>query len=108
MTDQPSLGRFVLERLEEDLSRALAWLPAFPSDLPEVVAARFLDRGLIASQIRAEREIVLACTRAMQDAQGPAPKGPQPDPVTALGGEVIKRIAQRFDDHPDYREDWRP
>ena len=46
---------------------------------------------------------------AMQEEQGSPPPGAkyfESGPVTALGTEVLKTMAARYADHPDYQADW--
>lgn len=46
----------------------------------------------------------------MRGEQGtdPVPPGPQDGPVTALGSNILKAMANRYASHPDFNEDWVP
>jgi hypothetical protein len=110
--DDPSLLRFVMERLDEEEVVIIRNTPVADEDMGDAAfRERFLDRGALIGRSRLDREVVVACIETLRDVQGPAPvpmpKGPV-EPSVALGSRIIKLVASRFSDHADYREHWRP
>jgi hypothetical protein len=86
-TTEPSLLRFIYDRLEADAG-----------DSDERIAMR----------AQRDREIVLACAAAMEGEQGFPPIVPEAAPFSELGSQVLKLIAATSMDHPDYRQSWAP
>lgn len=110
--DDPSLLRFLTERLDEEAGAIIENTPLFFAQEPkESFVDRYVGRGALLERNRADQELVAVTVEVMQRVQGPAPipvpTGP-PDETTVLGTAVLKLLAARFDWHPDYRENWRP
>lgn len=107
----PSLLRFVLTRLDEDDHLIIGNTPFMGSDVVDsAFHDLFLHRRALIDRGRRDREAIVACVNAMRDVQGPAPV-PIPTVshlVTVLGSQIIKLIASRYEDHPEYDEAWRP
>jgi hypothetical protein len=105
----PSLLRFVLARLDDEEGLIIGNTP-FVGDaqVSPDFHARYLDRGGLLQRCRSDRDLVATCVQAMSEAQGPppVPVPAAPDPVTVLGSEIIKLIALRYADHPDYDPSW--
>lgn len=73
--------------------------------------SRFLDRSGLLTRVRTELALVALTTESMQDEQGRPPAARasfEGGPVTDLGSQLLKLLAARYADHPDYRADWRP
>ena len=107
----PSLLRFLQDRLDDEAQLILLNTP-YSGDVsvsPEF-HDRYLDRGGLLARLRSERDVVAACVETMREVQGPPPVPvlSSPDPVTVLGSEIIKLIAQRYADHQDYDPSWAP
>lgn len=110
MTDQPSLLAFLLARLNEDIEAILGSTPFFgeTNGITEDFLDRFLDRRAALNRLAADRAIVTATVAAMSDEQDAVLIGPEAGPVAALGTDIIKAMASRYANHPDYDPTWTP
>jgi hypothetical protein len=83
VTTDPSLLRFLQERLSLDVDLILFDTPMFGLEVnnPEF-ERRFLDRAPLLHRVRTDLALLARCVEAMQE-------------------------ADRYADHPDYRVDWR-
>lgn len=111
MTTDPSLLHFLQERLSQDVDLILFDTPMFGLEVnnPEF-ERRFLDRAALLHRVRTDLALLARCVEAMQEEQGSPPAGAtsfESGPVTALGSDVLKLMAGRYADHPDYRVEWR-
>jgi len=110
--DDPSLLRFVLERLDEEEQEIIWNTPLRDEEEmnPEFLG-RFVGRRALIQRSRLTREIVASCVESMRRVQGPpraaTPVAP-PDEATVLGSDVVKLVASGLDWHPDYQSHWRP
>ena len=107
----PGLLRFVLARLDdEEEEMVLLNTPVPDSDhVDRRFHDLFLDRGALLEQARRDRDVVLACAGAMaaeDPGPAPVPLESSPHPVALLGSQVIKLIASRYRQHPDYDPAW--
>lgn len=111
MTAQPSLLRFILERLDHDEELVLLHTPAFlraEHGLNDELATLLEDRGRLLRRLGGVREVVQATALAMKDEQDSLPiHDAGVMPVTRLGDTVLKTLATRWDDHPDYNPQWK-
>lgn len=112
MTTDPSLLRFLQDRLSEDVDLILFDTPIFGLEVnnPEF-ERRFLDRGSLLHRAQTDRALLARCIAAMQEEQGSPPAGAtsfEGGPVTELGSDMLKFMATRYANHPDWRVDWRP
>ena len=106
----PSLLSFLQDRLNQDIGLILSDTPVFGLEVndPEF-ERRFLDRGALLQRVRTDQTLVAMTIAAMQEEQGSPPAGAssfESGPVTALGSDVLKTMAARYADHPDYQADW--
>jgi hypothetical protein len=105
-----SLLRFLQTRLSEDIDLIIKGTPMFGLEVnnPEF-ERRFLDRVNLLDRVRTDQVIFAMTASAMQDEQGSPPARAssfEGGPVTTLGSNVLKSLAGRYSDHPDYRLDW--
>lgn len=112
MTTDPSLLRFLQDRLSQDVELILFDTPIFGLEVnnPEF-ERRFLDRASLLHRVQTDLALLARCIEAMQEEQGSPPAGVtsfESGPVTELGSGILKFMAARYADHPDYRADWRP
>lgn len=110
MARNPSLVRFLQDRLNQDVDLILADTPIFGLEVndPEF-ERRFLDRGALLERVKADQALVAMTLSAMQEEQGSPPAGAssfESGPVTALGSDVLKTMAGRYAGHPDYQAGW--
>jgi hypothetical protein len=105
--DSPSLLRFLLARVAEDVLRADAGRGA---GLPQHPYVEHFSPPSMMLRAGLDRDVVEACVEAMAGAPGqpPEPALDPADPITDLGSQVLKFMAARYDEHPDYRDEWRP
>jgi hypothetical protein len=112
MTAKPSLGRFVLERLDREIELVLMNTPVFiPDDwrMDEELRALLSNRDALLERLQGLKDIINRTMEAMVAEQRIAPlPGDGPAPVTALGSFILKRLASRYEDHPDYDPAWQP
>jgi hypothetical protein len=106
----PSLLSFLQDRLSQDIDLILSDTPIFGLEVndPEF-ERRFLERGALLQRVRTDQALIAMTIAAMQDEQGSPPAGANSfvsGPVTALGSDVLKTMAARYADHPDYQADW--
>jgi hypothetical protein len=108
----PSLLRFLQDRLTQDIDLILSDTPMFGLEVNDAeFQRRFLDRAALLQRVQTDRALVALNIEAMQDEQGSPAAGTssfESGPVTRLGSEVLKVMAARYADHADYRFDWRP
>ena len=72
---------------------------------------RFLDRDGLLHRVRTELAMVALAVESMQAEQGSPPASVRSfvgGPVTEFGSGVLKLLAARYADHPEYRPEWRP
>lgn len=107
-----SLVRFLLDRLHEDLELIIGDTPMFGV---EVNAPRFeqqfLSRAGLIQKTRTELAEVSLIIQAMQSEQGIPPAAAidfEAGPVTILGDRLLKLLAARYSDHPEYEQRWVP
>ena len=110
MTTDPSLLRFLQDRLSQDADLILSDTPMLGLEVnnPEF-ERRFLDRAALLHRVRTDLALLGRCVEAMQEEQGSPPVGAtsfESGPVTALGSDILKLMAGRYADHPDFRVDW--
>lgn len=110
VTRDRSLLAFLQQRLEHDIGLIIADTPVFGLEVndPEF-ERRFLDRGALLQRVRTDQSLVAMTVAAMQEEQGSPPPGAASfvgGPVTALGTEMLKTMAARYSDHPDYQAEW--
>jgi hypothetical protein len=107
-----SLLHFLQDRLREDIDLVLSHTPMLGVQVNNSeFEDRFLDRAGLLSRVRTELAIVGFTVESMQAEQGPPPIGLstfEGGPATDLGSEVLKLLAARYGEHPDYRAEWRP
>lgn len=108
----PSLLRFLQDRLSEDVDLVIENTPMFGLQVNNSeFEERFLDRGALLNRVSTDRTIVALVVEAMQAEQGMPPASPlsfEGGAATDLGSGVLKLIAARFSAHPDYRLEWTP
>jgi hypothetical protein len=111
-SDAPGLLRFLQDRLREDIGLIISDTPVFGVQVndPEF-ERRFLDRSGLLNRVRTELALVALTVESMQSEQGPPPVALtsfEGGPVTELGSEVLKLLAARYAEHPDYQDEWHP
>lgn len=108
--DDPSLLRFLQDRLSQDVDLIMADTPRFDGAVnnPEF-ERRFQDRSGLLHRIQTDRTIVALTVEFMQAEQGSPAVGAssfEGGPATSLGSGVLKLLAGRYADHPDYLAEW--
>ena len=108
----PSLLRFLQDRLSEDVDLTIEDTPMFGFLVNNAeFERRFLDRAALLNRISTDRTIVALMVEAMQAEQGMPPASPilfEGGAATDLGSGVLKLMAARYSAHPDYRTEWTP
>lgn len=115
MTTTPgdlSLLHFLQDRLRQDIELILASTPIFGIEVnnPEF-ERRFLDRAGLLHRVRTELAMVALAVESLLAEQGSPPASTssfEGGPVTELRSGVLKLMAARYSDHPDYRDASRP
>ncbi len=115
MTTKPgdlSLLQFLQDRLRQDIELVLSDTPIFGIRVNNSeFQNRFLDRAGLLHRVRTELAIVSLAVESMQAEQGSPPTNVssfEGGPVTELGSGVLKLLAARYADHPNYRTEWTP
>jgi hypothetical protein len=107
-----SLLHFLQKRLRQDIELILRDTPIFGIEVNNSeFERRFLDRAGLLHRVRTELAIVALAVEAMQAEQGSPPASTssfEGGPVTDLGSDVLKLLAARYSDHPDYQAEWQP
>jgi hypothetical protein len=80
-------------------------LPARLAESDPLVEERFLDRGEVLHRVQAEKLIVSTCLEEMQAEQDDSIMEPDHG-ATSLGSAVLKLLAYRYRDHPDFDPAW--
>jgi hypothetical protein len=107
-----SLLHFLQDRLRQDIDLTLSNTPILGIEVndPEF-ERRFLDRAGLLHRVRTDLAVVALAVESLQAEQGTPPASVssfEGGPVTELGSGVLKLMAARYSDHPDYRAEWRP
>lgn len=114
MTSDPSLLRFLLDRLEDEIHAIITHLPLpVPDEMQPLnddgFFDRLLDRRHLYQRVQETKQMVTLVTEAMKEEQDQMLiHDPENVPVTALGSQLIKIWAARYSDHSDYHQDWVP
>jgi hypothetical protein len=108
----PSLLHFLQDRLRQDIDLILSDTPIIGLEVNDSESAsRFLDRTGLLNRVRTELAIVALIVESMQAEQGPPPvtvSSFEGGTVTDLSSQVLKLLAARYAEHPDYRSEWQP
>lgn len=112
MGNEPSLVRFVLDRLDDDLGMVLLNSPVVLDEeaVPDERFRNYIgDRNQLAERIVGTRKIVRGTVDAMAREQGQVaiPATTDAAPVTELGSHILKTVASWYADHPDFNDAWR-
>lgn len=109
---QVSLLKFLMDRLDEDVALILGDTPVFGIEVNDALFEhRFLSRSGLLQRTRTEQAQVALVAEAMQAEQGAPPEAAVdfvPGPVTVLGSQLLKLLATRYAEHPEYEKDWAP
>lgn len=113
MASEPSLLRFLLDRLEDELHAIMVHLPLpVPEEMQALNEDGFFDRLLgrnhLYQRVQETKQMVVYIAEAMRTEQEQRLVRDPDIPVTALGSQLIKTWASRYSDHPDYHRDWVP
>ncbi|GCD89919.1 DUF6221 family protein [Nocardioides sp. LS1] len=110
-SDDPGLLRFLQDRLRHDIGLILMNTPMFGFHVNDAAfERRFLDRSALLNRVRTDLALVALTVESMEEEQGRPPAAAtsfEGGPVTGLGSEVLKLLAARYSNHPDYRPEWR-
>lgn len=105
-----NLLHFLQDRLRQDIELVLSDTPVFGILVNNSeFQNRFLDRAGLLHRVRTELAMVSLAVESMQAEQGSPPANVssfEGGPVTELGSGVLKLLAARYADHPDYRTQW--
>jgi hypothetical protein len=109
---ESSLLHFLQDRLRQDIDLILSDTPIFGIEVNDSeFERRFLDRAGLLHRVRTELAVVALTVESMQTEQGSPPASVGSfggGPVTELGSSVLKLMAARYAEHPDYRAEWQP
>lgn len=104
--DDPSLLRFVMQRLGEEVDLIIQFTPVMDAGMSQPDFERFVDRRALFKRVERDRAVVVSCMDAMLEEQGSPPRVPDRSPATDLGSYVIKSIAATYSRHPAYSQKW--
>lgn len=110
-SNELSLLHFLQDRLKEDAELIIRNTPMFDVTVQDAdFEKRFLDRGALWTGLHGigDRQ---PDSRGHAGRTGQAPRSRESfvaGPLTELGSRVLKLLAARFEDHPDYQLSWCP